>query len=64
MVTSLVNMQLHMKEKFREWRRVLQIARKPTKDEFTSSAKICALGIVLIGAIGFGIFLAFIVMGV
>jgi len=35
------------------WRRVLQIARKPNMDEFVKIAKICALGIGFIGAIGF-----------
>ncbi len=40
--------------------RVLQIARKPSKDEFVESSKICALGIFAIGLIGFIIFLIFI----
>ncbi|MBU0530492.1 MAG: protein translocase SEC61 complex subunit gamma [Candidatus Aenigmatarchaeota archaeon] len=48
----------------RKYIRVLQVARKPNKDEFTMSAKISAIGIVLIGVIGFGIFLAFIFLGV
>ncbi len=44
--------------------RVLQIARKPTKEEFISSGKICSLGMALIGAIGFVIFLAFAFSGI
>ena len=42
-----------LKDMIREYRRVLQIARKPNKDEFVSSSKISALGIALIGFIGF-----------
>jgi len=44
--------------------RVLQIARKPSKEEFLSSGKICSLGMVVIGAIGFVIFLAFAFSGI
>ncbi len=38
---------------FREARRVISISRKPTKNEFVSILKICALGIAVIGVIGF-----------
>ncbi len=53
-----------LREKVREWRRILQVARKPTKDEFVLSLKICAVGIVLIGLIGFVIFITFILLGI
>ena len=39
-------------------RRVMMIASKPDKDEFKQSAKITGLGFVIIGAIGFIIFIA------
>ncbi len=55
---------LNIKELLRKYRRVLQIARKPGKDEFVTSGKICALGILLIGFIGFVIFIAFVLMGI
>ncbi len=51
-------------EKLREYRRVLIVARKPTKDEFVSATKICAAGIAFIGAIGFVIFMAFLFTGI
>lgn len=50
---------MDLKENIRKYRRVLQIARKPGKEEFLSSTKICALGIALIGFVGFMIFLMF-----
>ncbi|UCD07324.1 MAG: protein translocase SEC61 complex subunit gamma [Candidatus Aenigmatarchaeota archaeon] len=50
---------MNIKENIRKYRRVLQISRKPGKEEFLSSTKICALGIALIGFIGFVIFLLF-----
>ena len=52
-----------LKEKVREYRRVLQIARKPGKDEFVTAGKISSVGIALIGFIGFIIFLAYILTG-
>jgi protein translocase SEC61 complex gamma subunit len=55
---------MNLKMKLLEWKRVLQVARKPTKDEMFSSTKICSLGIALIGVIGFGIFLVFAVLGI
>ncbi len=49
--------------RLKEYRRVLQIARKPGKEEFVTSTKISALGIALIGFIGFIIFLIYILSG-
>jgi protein transport protein SEC61 subunit gamma-like protein len=55
---------MKISERLREYRRVLQIARKPGKDEFVTSSKVSALGIALIGFIGFVIFLAYIISGI
>ena len=37
--------------------RVLKMARKPDKDEFTKVVQITGIGIILIGALGFLIYL-------
>ena len=55
---------MDIKAALRRYARVLQIARKPGKDEFVSSSKICALGIAVIGVVGFAIFLVFILSGI
>ena len=55
---------MNIKSIIRKYARVLQIARKPGKDEFVSTTKICALGIAVIGFVGFAIFLAFILAGI
>jgi len=39
--------------------RVLQMARKPTQDEFSKVVQLTALGLLLIGAVGFTIYLIF-----
>jgi protein transport protein SEC61 subunit gamma-like protein len=46
-------MKIDVKEKLAEYRRVLQVARKPSEEEFRHLVKICGLGIILIGIIGF-----------
>ena len=58
------NARIGWKERWAQWMRVLAVARKPTKDEFVSSSKVSAAGIVIIGAIGLAIFLAFIGIGI
>ena len=52
-----------LKSLLKRYMRVLQVSRKPSKDEFISSGKICALGMAIIGAIGFIVFLIFIFLG-
>lgn len=37
--------------------RVLKMARKPTPDEFSKTSKITALGIILVGGMGFLVYL-------
>ncbi|MEM2924882.1 MAG: protein translocase SEC61 complex subunit gamma [Methanocellales archaeon] len=37
--------------------RILRLTRKPTLEEFTMIAKIAALGLLVIGLVGFAIYL-------
>ena len=53
---------VNLKATLTRYIRVLQIARKPSKDEFVTSSKISALGIAAIGAIGFVIFMLFVLL--
>ncbi len=46
-------MKLNIKETLASYRRVLQVARKPSADEYKKIAKICGLGMIAIGLIGF-----------
>lgn len=46
-----------VKSKLREYRRVLKITNKPDFDEFKMSAQVTGLGILLIGLIGFIIYM-------
>ncbi len=46
-------------EFFRKYIRVLKLARRPTKQEFWKISAVAAIGILLIGIIGFIIYLLF-----
>ena len=54
---------MNIKARIAEYTRVMQIARKPDKEEFKSTAKISFTSIALIGGIGFVIYLTFILTG-
>lgn len=47
------------KEKLVNYRRVISVARKPDKEEFTKAAKITGSGILFVGMIGFIIFMIY-----
>ena len=47
-----------IERKVREYRRILTLTRRPTRDEFSTIAKVAAIGIIIIGAVGFLIYLA------
>jgi protein transport protein SEC61 subunit gamma-like protein len=48
-----------IKNKISQYKRVVNVSRKPEKEEFISSVKITGAGIILIGVIGFIIFLLY-----
>jgi protein transport protein SEC61 subunit gamma-like protein len=43
----------------KETRRILRLTRKPRPSEFNETAKITGLGMVMIGALGFILFMIF-----
>ncbi len=49
----------YVKEKLEEYRRVIRVAVKPTKEEFVTSAKITLIGVAVLGGIGFLISMIF-----
>ncbi len=55
-------MKLKTKEKLEEYRRVIRVAVKPDKQEFIVTSKVVALGVALLGFLGFFIHLLFILI--
>ena len=52
-----MNVQERIDKFVKDSKRVLKVARKPDKDEYFDFAKVTTLGIIVIGLIGFVIFL-------
>lgn len=46
-------LRLNLKTLFSEYKRIMKIAKKPSKDEFMRISKISLIGMVVMGAIGF-----------
>jgi protein transport protein SEC61 subunit gamma and related proteins len=46
-----------IKKTLKEWRRVYKITKKPNREEFTAIVKVTGLGILLVGVVGFAIFI-------
>lgn len=47
---------MKIKETLQNYKRVLQISKKPEKSELIETARICAIGISIIGLIGFTLY--------
>ncbi len=52
-----MNVQERLDKFVKDSKRVLKVARKPDKDEYIDFAKVTTLGIIIIGLIGFVIYL-------
>tara|TARA_Y100000310_G_C20692743_1_gene823417 strand:- start:3483 stop:3671 length:189 start_codon:yes stop_codon:yes gene_type:complete len=48
----------------KECKRVLKITKKPSKEEFQTIVKICAIGMVIIGILGFIITIGATLLGI
>lgn len=53
-----------VKDFLKNCRRVLKVTKKPSKEEYSTAVKVTGIGILIIGAIGFVIFLIFNLAGV
>jgi protein transport protein SEC61 subunit gamma-like protein len=52
-------MKLNIKERLEQYRRTIEVSRKPDREEFFNAVKITGSGIALIGAVGLVIFLVY-----
>ncbi len=57
-------MKINIKETLKRYKRVLILARKPDKKELKETARICGIGFVIMGMIGFIIYLISVFGGV
>lgn len=52
-----INLRINLRENLRKYRRVIQLTRKPTSKEIRTTTKICGLGFIVVGLIGFFFYL-------
>ena len=52
-----MNVQERLDKFVKDSKRVLKVARKPDKEEYVDFAKVTTLGILIIGVVGFVIYL-------
>jgi len=50
-------MNLNIKERLLNYKRVLQLCKKPSKEDYALTVKICAGGIAIIGLVGFVLYI-------
>jgi protein transport protein SEC61 subunit gamma and related proteins len=50
-------MKLNLKESLANYARVLKIASKPDYEDFSESVKVCFIGIMVVGIIGFFVYM-------
>lgn len=53
---------MKIKETLQNYKRVLQIAKKPEKSDLIETARICAIGTAIIGMIGFALYFITVVL--
>ncbi len=56
-------MKINIKETFIKYRRVLQVAKKPTLNDMKEVLRICGIGFLIIGVVGFVFYLISIMVG-
>ena len=55
---------MNIKEKLQNYKRILAISKKPTAEEFKDTSRVCAIGIAIVGVIGFVLYMIAIVLGI
>ncbi len=51
-----------IERRLREYQRILALTRRPSRDEFSTIAKVAAIGIIIIGFAGFAIYLGMVIV--
>jgi len=60
---ELLNKIRNVKSTLENYKRVLILAKKPTMKEFKETARICAIGMIIIGLFGFTFYILSILVG-
>ncbi|MEM5793326.1 MAG: protein translocase SEC61 complex subunit gamma [Candidatus Aenigmatarchaeota archaeon] len=58
-----IKLNLNIKERLQQYKRILILARKPTKGEIKRVSKICLISFLIMGSISFIFYLISVVFG-
>ena len=58
-----IRLNLNLKEKIQQYKRILILARKPTKEEVKRVSKICLISFFIMGSISFIFYLISVAFG-
>jgi protein translocase SEC61 complex gamma subunit len=58
-----MKIKFNLKETVGRYRRTLILARKPTRDELRKTSKICGIGFLVMGLMGFVFYMISIILG-
>ena len=56
-------MQLNIKERLENYKRILMVVKKPNLSDFGFVVKICAIGTVIIGVLGLALYIVALLLG-
>jgi protein translocase SEC61 complex gamma subunit len=56
-------MRFNIRETLTKYRRILIITRKPDYDELKETARICAIGFIVMGIVGFLFYVVSVILG-
>jgi len=56
-------MRINIRETITKYKRVLMVARKPDSDELKETARICGIGSIIIGIMGFIFYIISVILG-
>jgi protein transport protein SEC61 subunit gamma-like protein len=58
-----MKIKFNLKETIAKYRRVLVLAKKPTKEELIRTSRICGIGFLVMGVMGFVFYLISVIFG-
>ncbi|MEM5772876.1 MAG: protein translocase SEC61 complex subunit gamma [Candidatus Aenigmatarchaeota archaeon] len=56
-------MKINIREKIKDYIRVIKLNKTPTKDKFLETLRICILGVAILGLIGFIFYIISMILG-
>jgi protein translocase SEC61 complex gamma subunit len=56
-------MKINIREKIEDYIRVIKLNKRPSKDKFLETLRICTIGVIILGIIGLAFYLISMILG-